>query len=718
MTILIIAEKPNQVKKYVEALGNSFNNKDGYIELESELFDKKVIVTWCVGHLIQLAHMEDYDSNLKQWSKDTLPFIPEDFIFKVSDYGSKQFKIIKELCENLNSDSEIIIATDPDREGEAIARYVLNKIPCTKNLKLKRLWANTQEPEGLKLAFKNLKDADDTYRFYLEAEARSIADWLVGMNFTRYVTLEMKQLGIDEGVFSVGRVQTPTLYMVYKRNNEIKNFESKTYYEMVAKDKENENAVFKSEHKFDSIDEFEQFLNENNLNCECEGEIKEISISEKRKVAPNLFKLGGIQKVANQKWGYTLDKTLSIVQSLYDKGYLSYPRTDCSLITHSEFEYLKDNFSSYCKLLNIEIEQKNIEPRTQYVNDSKVLEHYAIIPTKQIPENDVYNNFSDDEKKIYDEVVKRTLSMFMEDYIYSETKIVLCIENVEFKLTGNVAKEQGWKLLDSENKNSKEKLLPNYKENEKLSLNLVPKELNTKPPKYLTEATLGGEGGLMENCSKFIENEELKGNLKEVHGIGTPATRSSIVKSLIDRGYLETKKKHLMITPKGTLLCSALENTNLVSVEMTANWESTLKDISEKGHRIRQNEFIDSIKQYIKQMINSDNKLLKLESNDKNIEKAIEQSTICNCPKCSNGRIKKLLSKNKKLFYACSNKDCDFIIFGMISNKNITPQIVKEIIEKGKTKTIKGFTSKAGKKFNAKLKLTEKGVEFDFNKKK
>ncbi|MFK3433881.1 DNA topoisomerase III [Staphylococcus aureus] len=718
MTVLIIAEKPNQAKKYVEALGDKYNQKNGFIEMESEVFDKKVIVTWCIGHLIQLANMEDYDSSLKSWSKGTLPFIPEEFIFKVSDYCNKQFKVIKDLCEKLNPDSEIIIATDPDREGEAIARYVLNQIPCTENITIKRLWANTQEPDGLKVAFKNLKDANETYRFYLESEARNIADWLVGMNFTRFVTLEMKELGLDEGVFSVGRVQTPTLYMVYKRNNEIKNFTSKRYFELVAKDNENEEAFFKSKLKFDSIDELEQFLKENSLKRECEGEIKTIDVSEKRKVAPNLYKLGGIQKVANQKWGYTLDKTLSIVQRLYDKGYLSYPRTDCSLITNNEFEYLNANLSSYCKLLNINIQQKYTEPRAQYVNDSKVLEHYAIIPTKLIPNNETYSEFSEDEKKIYDEVVKRTILMFMDDYLYNESKIVLKIEGIDFKITGKIDKVLGWKTLDAENKNPNEKVLPNYELNERLSLSLIPKEVHTKPPKYLTEASLGGEGGLMENCSSFIENESLKTNLKEVHGIGTPATRSSIVKSLIDRGYLETKNKNLMITTKGMILCTALENSELVSVEMTAKWESDLKDISEKGNRNRQREFIDSIKVFIKDMLSKQNKLLKLNSNDKVIKKAIENSSICSCPRCEYGRIKKCMSKEKKTFYACGNNDCDFIIFGLIANKKISTEIVQELVEKGKTRVISGFKSKKGKEFKAKLKMTDKGVEFEFDDKK
>lgn len=717
MTVLVIAEKPNQAKKYVEALGE-YKSKMGYIEVKSKLFNEPVIVTWCQGHLIQLAEMESYDETLKKWDKNKLPFIPEKFKFNVTQLAYKQFNVIKDLCNKLDCDSTIIIATDPDREGEAIARYVLNKINPSKEINIKRLWANTQEPAGLRESFKNLKDATETYKYYLEAEARSIADWLVGMNFSRLVTIELNNYGVNNGIFSVGRVQTPTLFMVYKRNLEIENFQSQKYYSLNAIDNNsNPKCTFKSKLKFNNQEEFNNYCAEQQIKNVSDGEITNIETTEKIKSAPQLFKLGGIQKVANKKWGYTLDKTLSIVQGLYDKGFLSYPRTDCNLITTNEFNYLKANFEQYKKLINIDIQMVHENPRKTYVNDEKVLEHYAIVPTKTIPTKEELAQFTEEQTNIYKEVVLRSISIFESDYVYKETKVKLMVKNTEFSTNGKVETNKGWKKF-VDNKSDKEKVnLPDYKKGQIINVTLDLKEGVTKPPQYLSEATLGGEGGLMEKCSNSIEDDELKENLSNVSGIGTPATRSSIIKGLIDRGFMVNEKNKLYLTNKGKLICHALEDTELTSVEMTAEWEHKLKEISNVGTREEQAKFIESIKKYISDIISPDKEFINKEKIENELKEIEKQEVIGLCPNCQN-KVKKFISKKKQAFYTCTNRECNFYIAGTISNKKITEKVVKEIIDKGESSIIKGFKSKNGKNFDAKLKLSKNGVEFKFENKK
>lgn len=720
MTILIIAEKPNQARKYLEALGKG-TKYNGYYEIEKSLLNDKTIVTWCVGHLVRLANMEEYNSDYKNWNKEQLPFIPEKFKFKISDSVKKQFIVIKKLCMDLDEKSKIIIATDPDREGEAIARYVLNQIPTTENLSIKRLWANTLEKNGLQEAFRNLKNADDTYKYYLEAEARAIADWIVGINFTRFITLQMNEIGIKRGVFSVGRVQTPTLYMVYQRNKEIENFKSKKYYKMQGVDKDSiPNCIFKSNQKFRDKIHYQEFLNSQDISEIDDFEITSIEAKEIKKSPPNLYKLGGIQKVANQKWKYSLDKTLSIIQSLYDKGILSYPRTDCNLITKNEFNYLKQSFHEYQSLLGKDIKLIKEKPQSKYVNDEKVLEHYAIIPTKKIPTQSEIDNLSEAEKNIYLEIVENTLLMFEEDYTFYETIVKVTKNDIEFIARGKIDKQLGWKKFVSNNESKNDKViteLPKYKKGQMIKLHIKVEEQATKPPKYLTEATLGGEGGLMETCAKQIVDENKKIQLNKMHGIGTPATRSNIIKGLIDKEYMYIQENHLFISEKGKLLCEALKETKLISVELTAQWELQLKTIEERGTREAQNQFIQSIKRFTEELFINPKTIIKNSISEKFSRQFNETISIGSCPKCQSS-VREIKSKKGQLLFACINKDCDFFIWNEIAGKKITINIVKELLDKGQTNVIKGFKNSKGKTFKAKLKLTKEGVKFESSNKK
>lgn len=700
MKTVIIAEKPDQAKKYGVALGN-FNRKSGYLEGKSDIFPGEVFITWCVGHLVELAPMNKYDEKYSKWKLEDLPFLPKQFKYQ-SKYSVKdQFNAMKKLLKSLSANDQIIIATDPDREGEAIAYYVLNLLGI-KNIPIKRLWANTQEPNELKNFFRKLKDGKETYKYYVEAETRGKSDYLVGMNFTRMATILLQNKGIrTDGAFSVGRVQTPTLFMVYNREKEIENFKEKIYFDLIAEgEKDSIKYTLKSDIRLDTDTELQQYINNNGLNS-ANGTVENVTVTVKSTKAPKLFKLGGIQKVGNNKWGYSLDQTLSYVQSLYDKGYLSYPRTDSNLITTAEFEYLKNNIDNYKSLLNMDFEAKYTEPRKTYVDNDKVLEHYAIIPTKTIPTADQYNSFTKDEKNIYDAVVKQTMAIFADDYHYEQTKVDVLVNNTKFKVSGNTPKVLGWKNLSNEEEKEVQQTLPVFTKGESLVLKITGKEGKTKPPTYLTEASLGGEGGLMETCGKTLENEEMKEYLSS--GIGTPATRGAIVKNIIDKGYIKVENKKLKVTDKGKILCEALEGSLISSAEMTGEWEERLSMIS-KGQET-QNNFISGIEEFITLFYKELPGLISNNVKGESITNMNKAEYIGECPKCKSNHVKHIKTP-KYDFYACEDRSCGFTLNSVVFGKKLTEKQVEKLLSNGTTGNIKGLKG-SKKSFDAEIIIND-----------
>ncbi|QYA46027.1 topoisomerase C-terminal repeat-containing protein (plasmid) [Macrococcoides bohemicum] len=700
MKTVIIAEKPDQAKKYGVALGN-FNRKSGYLEGKSDIFPGEVFITWCVGHLVELAPMNKYDEKYSKWKLEDLPFLPKQFKYQ-SKYSVKdQFNAMKNLLKSLSVNDQIIIATDPDREGEAIAYYVLNLLGI-KNVAIKRLWANTQEPNELKNFFRKLKDGKETYKYYVETETRGKSDYLVGMNFTRMATILLQNKGIrTDGAFSVGRVQTPTLFMVYNREKEIENFKEKIYFDLIAEgEKDRIKYTLKSDIRLDTNTELQQYINDNGLNS-ANGTVENVTVTAKSTKAPKLFKLGGIQKVGNNKWGYSLDQTLSYVQSLYDKGYLSYPRTDSNLITTAEFDYLKNNIDNYKSLLNMDFEVKYTEPRKTYVDNDKVLEHYAIIPTKTIPTADQYNSFTKDEKNIYDAVVKQTMAIFADDYHYEQTKVDVLVSNTKFKVSGNTPKVLGWKNLSNEEEKEVQQTLPIFTKGEYLELNITGKEGKTKPPSYLTEASLGGEGGLMETCGKTLENDEMKEYLSS--GIGTPATRGAIVKNIIDKGYIKVENKKLKVTDKGKILCETLGGSLISRAEMTGEWEERLSMIS-KGQET-QNNFISGIEEFITLFYKELPVLISNNVKGESITNMNKTEYIGKCPKCKSNHVKHIKTP-KYDFYACEDRSCGFTLNSVVFGKKLTEKQVEKLLINGTTGILKGLKG-SKKSFDAEIIIND-----------
>src|SRR5699024_2868791 len=439
--------------------------------------------------------------------------------FEVSKGAAKQFNIVKEHLDNADT---IIIGTDSDREGENIARSIIN-LSGNSNKEIKRLWLNSLETDEVRKGLKNLKDGKEFYSTYKEAQTRQIADWLVGMNLSRLYTLYMQNNGLN-GVFSIGRVQTPTLFMIYQRNQEIENFVSKPFYELYGTFyTEKGEYEGKYSKRFDSLEEIEAFQTANQLSQGMVGTIKNVNKEQKNTYAPKLFSLSDLQSEANRKFNMGANDTLKVVQSLYEKKYTSYPRSDSNYIGSPEFEYLVANLENYLTLAGKTIQKPNTTAQKRYVDSSKVQEHYAIIPTKTIPNLD---NLSEKEKNIYMLVLLRTLAIFEQPYQYEETTIITEAQSTEFKTTGKIEIEKGWKQIyqdDEDKNNTSEDTLPNVTANDMVIVRFENKKGETKPPKYYTEGTLLTA---MKNAGNKLDKEN-KEILKESEGIGTEATRAS-----------------------------------------------------------------------------------------------------------------------------------------------------------------------------------------------
>lgn len=691
MNTVILAEKPSQAKAYADSF-DTHNRHKGYYTVTGNGYNN-AIITYGFGHLVELYAPENYNDKWKQWQLDTLPILPETFKFKVSSDKKEQYNIVK---KHLDEADEIIVATDSDREGEAIARLII-RLSGNNNKIIKRLWINSLEKSEIQKGFQNLKNGKDFYSSFIEAETRQIADWLVGINLTRLYTLLMQQSGL-KGVFSIGRVQTPTLYLVYKRQQEIENFVKKPFYELHSTFKTDEgNYEAKYKQRFDSEEALEEFKNQHQLIDNSTGTITDIKKEEKRKFAPKLFSLSDLQSEANKKYNFSANDTLKIAQNLYEKQYISYPRSDSNYIGTPEYNYLKEKLDDYLKLAEVDISDKQLSENKRYVNGSKVQEHYAIVPTRTLPD---LNDLSDQEQKIYRLILFRTIAIFEKPYLYEETTIMTEVNDVAFKTTGKIELEKGWKSLHKDNQDNKdkEKKLPNVNQDDTVSSFFKTKQGETKPPKYYTEGTLLTA---MKNVGKQLDDENNQTILKETEGIGTEATRASIIENLKHKNYITPSKK-LKVTNKGTALCEIIENDPIANAEMTAKWETYLKQI--RNNQGTQEAFLGSISKFIQHSI--EHVPSSIQNNDSLQEQAKqieEEAKVGSCVQCSSGS---LVDKGK--FYGCTNyPDCTFTLPKKWSKKTIPKKNIQELLKSGKTSKITGFKSKKGNKYSAYLTLDD-----------
>ncbi|MBM3160034.1 MAG: DNA topoisomerase 3 [Bacteroidetes bacterium] len=562
---LCIAEKPSVARDLAQILGAT-TRRDGYLE------GPEYCVTWVFGHLCSLKDPEDYLPNWKYWKLEDLPIIPAQFGIKLrEDEGAKkQFQVIEKL---ISSASEVINCGDAGQEGELIQRWVLLKAKCS--IPVKRLWISSLTEEAIKQGFSKLRDASEFDTLFAAGNARAVGDWMLGINGTRLYT---KKYGKDKMTLSVGRVQTPTLAMIVQRQKEIDAFKSEEYWELKTLYRDTEFTCqidrLKSETKAQKGLEYLQNK---------DFEVIDFEQKEGKEGNPRLYDLTGLQVDANKRFGKSAEETLNIVQSLYEKKLVTYPRVDTTYLSedlHPKIHDILKGLKDYSRL-TASILASPITKSKSIFDDEKITDHHAIIPTGIYP-----NSLSEEERKIYDLIVRRFIAAFYPECRISTTTVSGKVDELNFKATGKQLVYSGWKFVyeelkdeSSSNKTDEEdKILPLFNVGETGPHEPFIHKGKTSPPKYYTEATLLRA---MESSGKLVENEEMRELMKE-NGIGRPSTRASIIETLFKRKYIEKKKKNIIATETGIHLIDTIQNDLLKSPELTGQWEFKLRQI-EKG---------------------------------------------------------------------------------------------------------------------------------------
>ena len=556
--ILVIAEKPSVAQSIAKVLGAT-SRKDGYME------GGNYIVSWCFGHLVELADASSYDERYAKWRYDDLPIVPESWMFEVTKDKAQQFKVLSALMKDKRV-TELVCATDAGREGELIFRLVYNKAGCTKPFK--RLWISSLEDSAIREGFQHLRDGKEYDRLYEAALSRSKADWIVGINGTRlFTTLYHKKL-------VVGRVQTPTLAMLVERDGKISTFQKEKYFNV---------HVGKGDLTAD-LEKVKTEEEAKRIAAACEKKQAVVS-SLKRETKtvnpPKLYDLTTLQREANRYYGFTAQQTLDLVQTLYEKKLLTYPRTDSQFITDDMEATARQVIEMVCRKVSIFSGLTHTPDIKRITNNAKVADHHAIIPTVQLEKQNI-SELPESEQKVIRLVSMRLLCATGEKHIYDETSVALSCEGYAFKAKGKTVVQDGWKAIEQRFKNSlkdkeaadDEKAIPSFKENDIIhSVSASVTEHFTSPPKAFTEDTL-------LSAMETAGNEDFEDDT-EKKGLGTPATRAGIIEKLVRSGFAERKGKSLVPTKDGINLVAVLPE-QITSPTMTAEWENTLMQI-ERG---------------------------------------------------------------------------------------------------------------------------------------
>ena len=608
-TTLYLAEKADIAKYLAKGLGGGQKANGGIV-------GDGWIITWARGHLLTTYAPHDYDEAYKKWSWDNLPIIPDKIRFKVTDdVCAKMLTAIRGFAKKADT---LVIATDPDREGELIAYTILKEIGWNKPTK--RLWLTDTSPAGVKKALTHLKDAEETKPMYFAAMSRTYADWLVGMNLSRAATLKLTSYG--DKPMSVGRVQTPVLGLIVEREKKIKNFKPEDYYELLA-DVQTANGALKMKFAPPAEKRIKDIKIAKDMQARSIGSSGPISVKTEalKQAPPGLFDLTLLQQKCNAKFGWSADKTLKIAQTLYDTHhYLTYPRTDCRVLPEehvNNIPEISENLSSIpelSSLLTPEVRQNMAKTiRKSIYNDEKVTAHFAIIPTSMKPD---INTLSSDETKLYLLVVKHWIAAHLPDMEYLQTSVQFkATDDVLFRASGRQITNPGWKYAfghndedeEDDDKDDKEEnaILPPLKDGENAKARDVKLESKkTKAPVRFTEKTLLSA---MSGIASFVEDPKAKKTLKDTSGIGTPATRAGIIETLKTRSYITTQKKQLVPTNIAFTLIDSINATapNYSNPVMTAQWEDVLEMIA-NGRDIKLiNRFIDGIATMIRQDIST-----------------------------------------------------------------------------------------------------------------
>lgn len=718
---IVIAEKPDQAAKLAAPF--SFTKKSGYFEVKpNTYFPGGALITWAIGHLCELKAPEEYNPTWKKWTLETLPIIPDRFEYKVTKSKYKQFNVIKSLVKRPDI-QEIIIGGDAGREGELIIRTILRV--CGVNKPMKRLWISSLTENAVKNGFANLLPEEKTRDIYFEALSRSCADWLIGINTSRLYTVLLKRNGVKD-VFSIGRVQTPTLALIVKREHEIANFKSEPFWE-VETEFNFDGKMLKAKWYKDNISrvqEERQAIAIANFCINKNVEINRIKRETKEYSPPLLFNLSALQATANKAYKFSPQNTLDILQKLYLKGVVSYPRSDSQFLTNEEAKTLPKILEQLSKIDKykglLPPPTSSIMNNKRYVNEKKVTDHHAIIITEQIPDVAM---LSTEEEKIYDLVARQVIAAHYNNAIFSYTTIHSLVDKrAEFISKGKVLMEEGWRKVIYHSKDNsptdKDELLPLVHENEQgIVAKANVKKGETQPPNRYSEGNLIT---VMKTAGKHLEDAELEKVLSKTEGLGTEATRAGIIGTLKDRNYIEVKKNQVFATAKGMLLIEALGESILTSPSMTAKWEQRLSEIGEGNASPK--EFMEQVKKLADKLISDANKREKEWAFNQNAVNKItannpynkrynkEKTVVGKCILCEGSII------DHGTFYGCSNyktANCKFSVSKKLLRKTISQSNIKKLLAAGETDLIKGF-KKGEKTFNAHLIWDKKERKINF----
>ncbi len=673
---LCIAEKPSVAKEIARILGAN-TRRDGYME------GNGYCVSWTFGHLCTLKMPDDYKDDWKHWNMYSLPMIPPRFGIKViEDEGvQKQFQTIERLAQECD---EVINCGDAGIEGELIQRWVLTKAQCKKPLK--RLWISSLTDEAIQDGFKDLKDGHDFDLLYAAGNARSIGDWLLGMNATRLYTLKYAN---NKGVLSIGRVQTPTLALIVNRQHDIDNFVSEPFWELKTIYRE---VLFNAtQGRFMVKEEALSFLEKIKT---AEFEVLSFTRKKGKEAPPKLFDLTALQVECNKKFGFTADETLQFIQKLYERKLVTYPRVDTTFLPNDMYPKVKgilEKLSPYAELVKPLLSEP-IRKSKKVFDDKKITDHHAIVPTGVNPSGLIL-----DEKKVYDTIARRFIANFYPDCTVQNTTVLGQVTDVEFKATGKMIVDEGWRVVypkkQGENEGGEGQLLPEFVKGEKGPHEPDLLEKQTQPPKPYTEATLLRA---METAGKIVEDEELSDLMKE-NGIGRPSTRANIIETLFKRKYIVRQRKNLVPTLTGIQLIKTIRNDLLKSVELTGMWEKKLRQIENNEYDPK--VFLDEMKLMVAQLVHEvryeqqqaitiEEEKQEASKENKAAKSGAKKDKVLHCPKCKNGTILK-----GKTAFGCSafKEGCDFKIAFLQQGKKLTDKQVERIIEKGASTKINGF---------------------------
>jgi DNA topoisomerase III len=709
---LVIAEKPSVGRDLSRVLPGAFQKREGYLESDEH------VMTWAVGHLVQLAEPDEYDPKFKKWRMADLPILPESFKLVVRDERSKkQMSVISSLLRRDDID-EVVNACDAGREGELIFAWTYEKARARKPVQ--RLWLSSMTAAAIRNALADLRPRADFARLEEAARSRSEADWIVGMNATRAATIRLRSS--FDGAVSLGRVQTPTLALVARREEEIRAFKPEAYWLVDARFEPTGGEPgrhYSGRYHAGSQPRLKTAAEAAAIVAAVTGgtgAITKLEKSTKKERAPLLYDLTSLQRDANTRFGFSARRTLAAAQRLYEEHKaLTYPRTNSRFLTSDMAGEIKPTAElvgrrrEYARAAAY-VTGLDTLPLGRVVNDAKVADHHAIIPTRG--EHPV-DRMSDDDRRIYDLVARRFLAAFHPDAVFENTRLETTVAEHVFRTRGRVLVVPGWRgaygegledgATDAESDEGANQSLARFAEGEAVrTLEAAAEEKETKPPRRYSDASLLAA---METAGKLVDDDELREAMKD-SGIGTPATRASIIERLIDVGYIERDGRSLVCTEKGVNVIRLLEGHALTSPGLTGDWEHRLGRI-EQGEETRE-RFMHDIGEFARGTVDELDAKLK--------EVRIPRANLGPCPVCGRDIV-----ENRKGYSCWSREDpgCGFVIWKSKAGKTLPQAVARELIATGRTaRPVTGFRGRSGKSFRARLALeqSEDGkwrVEFD-----